>query len=368
MTDNSIGKMTETMTNIDLGFPVQPLHFCKLNSKYFPSKIGGKPAWLSLKSIPSDQLKCTSCQEPLLFLLQIYAPFQHIDEAFHRTIFVFCCRKEKCNQFKAFRSQLPRVNQFYSSEPPNYDDLNDDDDDDDNDLDYDQFGVKLCSVCGCPAPKACGKCKNVNYCSKKHQKIDWNEGNHKMNCGKESNKKQILKTRFISALFPEYEIEIESISEGENNSENSDSSDDETEKMKDLNECINKLKPKYQNEKLKDFDEEESEEQKVFQEFISQCKNDKDQVIRYYRNNDASIDIDPLWTTSKNKPSMIPNCENCGSKRKFEFQIMPQLLRLILNDEDELDWGIIAVYTCSASCSIQNIGYKHEFIWKQSLT
>jgi len=63
----------------------------------------------------------------------------------------------------------------------------------------------------------------------------------------------------------------------------------------------------------------------------------------------------------------IPNC-SCGAKRLFEFQILPSLLH-VLNvdsyatqgskdnmDVDDListggmDWGCIAVYSCSESC------------------
>lgn len=50
----------------------------------------------------------------------------------------------------------------------------------------------------------------------------------------------------------------------------------------------------------------------------------------------------------------------------FCLQIMPQLLFYfgVRNDPDSLDWGTIAVYTCSASCG-SSLSYKEEFAWVQ---
>ena len=67
----------------------------------------------------------------------------------------------------------------------------------------------------------------------------------------------------------------------------------------------------------------------------------------------------------------IPNCEICGYKRVFEFQIMPQLLSVLKLDtslnEKSVDWGVLAVYTCENSCSNGSKVYKPEFIWKQDV-
>lgn len=84
------------------------------------------------------------------------------------------------------------------------------------------------------------------------------------------------------------------------------------------------------------------------------------QVLRYHKGET------PLWITSKNKLDIkdVPNCEKCNSPRQFEFQIMPQLLNS-LNDE-KLDWGIIAIYTCVNSCSTDS-SYLREFVYKQDL-
>lgn len=43
---------------------------------------------------------------------------------------------------------------------------------------------------------------------------------------------------------------------------------------------------------------------------------------------------------------------------------MPQLLNSLENEN--LDWGIIAVYTCEKSCDI-NTKYVEEFVYKQDI-
>lgn len=43
---------------------------------------------------------------------------------------------------------------------------------------------------------------------------------------------------------------------------------------------------------------------------------------------------------------------------------MPQLLNSLNNEH--LDWGIIAVYTCENSCSVDG-EYVEEFVYKQDI-
>ena len=51
------------------------------------------------------------------------------------------------------------------------------------------------------------------------------------------------------------------------------------------------------------------------------------------------------------------SCENCGSQRVFEFQILPQTISFLEPDSNEItssdksiDFGTIVVYTCPKSC------------------
>lgn len=64
----------------------------------------------------------------------------------------------------------------------------------------------------------------------------------------------------------------------------------------------------------------------------------------------------------------IPSCK-CGHPRKFEFQIMPQLLNFLNLDPQisDLDWGTVVVFSCSESCPCEQgeCAYVEEFAWKQ---
>ena len=47
----------------------------RLLSPQFPSKVGGKPAWLSQSGLPSlPGLECEICRLPMAFLLQVSGP------------------------------------------------------------------------------------------------------------------------------------------------------------------------------------------------------------------------------------------------------------------------------------------------------
>ncbi|EDS36241.1 pcdc2/rp-8 [Culex quinquefasciatus] len=82
------------------------------------------------------------------------------------------------------------------------------------------------------------------------------------------------------------------------------------------------------------------------------------QILRYDRKGD------PLWL-SPVVPESIPACDQCGGPRKFEFQIMPQLLNSLKNEN--IDWGTLAIYTCEQSCDPADRGYVREFVYKQDV-
>ncbi|XP_076830785.1 programmed cell death protein 2 isoform X2 [Brachyhypopomus gauderio] len=194
-------------TGVNLGF-LEEAEPWQLLSAQFPSKVGGKPAWLSQEKLPtSSELECEKCQLPLVFLLQVYAPIVGYERSFHRTLYVFCCKTPACYTrndsrcFKVYRSQLPRKNDFYSFNPPP--------DEKPADLGDGRHllstGVKLCRRCGCPGQKACSRCHVVTYCSKEHQVIDWKQRHKKECCNEASASSEVLD----SFVFPEWELVTE---------------------------------------------------------------------------------------------------------------------------------------------------------------
>ena len=56
---------------------------------------------------------------------------------------------------------------------------------------------------------------------------------------------------------------------------------------------------------------------------------------------------EPLWLTNQ-EPEYIPSCV-CGRPRVFELQLMPALIQY-LQPRPLHEWGVLAVYSCSANC------------------
>ncbi|XP_018053321.1 PREDICTED: programmed cell death protein 2 [Atta colombica] len=339
---------------VDLGF-VEKCENWQLESRFFPSKAGGKPAWLDLKNIPGKgDLECEYCGDPCVFLCQIYAPYEEDSNAFHRTIYIFVCKNADCckpNQngnLKVFRSQLNRINNFYPAEPPV------EQKDWRTDIDVSQW-TKTCRICGILAPNHCGKCKVINYCSRVHQVYDWKNG-HKDVCGTEAKNDN-------SFLFSEYEIVMETDNTTIENDQNEPNSEEK--EIEKYNSIIQDGKAgTFQNEDVNDdlLQMANDEKNETFAEFRLKIDNYPDQILRYDRGGKV------LYISSHSQITDVPKCPECNGNRQFEFQIMPQLLNFLdLKDViKNLDWGILAIFTCKQSCIPKN-KYIKEYIWKQDI-
>ena len=111
----------------------------------------------------------------------------------------------------------------------------------------------------------------------------------------------------------------------------------------------------------------------IFRKFRERVDREPEQVLRYDRGGT------PLWIGPKTPEVAkreVPPCAVCGGPRVFEFQVMPQLAAVLEQETtarevrsavatkamEELDWGVLAVYTCSKSCDIA-ADYAEEFVW-----
>ncbi|XP_041280064.1 programmed cell death protein 2 isoform X1 [Onychostruthus taczanowskii] len=363
---------------VELGFAAAaegPGGAWRLHSTYFPSKVGGRPAWLGEAGLPGPAaLRCGQCQQPRAFLLQLYAPLPGRPDAFHRTLFVFACRSPACYRlagpcgpFRVFRNQLPRRNDTYPEEPPPEEPPPGPGPAPPRRL---GSGAALCRVCGCLGPRCCGRCRRAAYCGPEHQALDWRRG-HRRSCGQHAAGDDSADAipEHNEFLFPEYEILIEP----EEPEFPTDSTDDEQgaeDTSKDAKEQGELGAAGTADEAFQSLDEEtleamakhETEEENIFQVFKKQVAAEPEQIIRYCRGGGG-----PLWVSGENRPEEkdIPNCV-CGAKRIFEFQIMPQLLNHLQVDSlgESIDWGTLVVYTCADSCG-GGSEYLEEFIWKQ---
>ncbi|KAH8371058.1 hypothetical protein KR093_006016 [Drosophila rubida] len=339
---------------VDLGFAEEPSNAAWLSNRYFPSKLGGQPAWLELEELPiTTQLQCKKCQSQKAFLCQLYAAYE--DEFnFHRSIFVFVCRNGDCQEankaenFTVLRSQLPLRNKFYSEKEPS---------EDGDPLPAIPSPKKLCAACGCFAPHTCSRCKSVNYCSGGHQRAHWKQ--HKPNC--EAAKSVVATATLPEIIFPQYEI----VMEPEHASEVVEKDEEEclaeykelsaTGQTGDLSDVSEKELDKY-------FGNTDASEDKAFKQFRKQTASEPEQIVRYKRGGE------PLWIadikdTIEEQLQALPSCQHCQGPLQFEFQIMPQML--VLLKDDNLDWGVIAVYSCARSCQIE--GYVEEHVIKQDI-
>lgn len=97
-------------------------------------------------------------------------------------------------------------------------------------------------------------------------------------------------------------------------------------------------------------------------EYVSRA--DPEQVLRYVKQRGSGVE--PLWMSEKNQPKIIPNCPICGSKRLFEFQIMPQIFDQ-LQELMLVDWSTVCFYTCSNPACLpgDSEGYIREFSFIQ---
>jgi pre-rRNA-processing protein TSR4 len=408
--DDESDESVSSETTVDLGFVDDPIHPVALLRHYFPSKLGGKPAWLNPRDLPSNNtLQCQNCKKKLNFLLQIYAPLRKLNNsaAFHRSIYVFICSSGDCiasdpqKSILCLRAQLPRDNPFYSNEaPPKLTEAKQLE----AELIYeDQVFPQqlLCKLCGFPGNSKCSKCHLVNYCSRDCQTKDW-KAVHKKECAtisnnisnstaNDSNNNTILpKVPPISSfshlspdrsdlLYPQYEI----VTEGESSSALPEEHDFSKEK---------KLIDEYEADQAKEPNTEEDDEfiggmnsgglrkvDKMFDKFQARIKSNPQQIIRFDRGGN------PLWITvanqintnrsaEPNSNDQVPSCEHCGGARVFEFQILPQLLYYLeLEDEIQgksIDWGTLVVYSCERSCGsgVDAEGYIKEFVHCQHQT
>ena len=296
------------------------------NSRYmFPSKVGGRPAWLIPSSIA--EIKCDSCSNQMTFLLQLYAPETDRPQAFHRTVMVFVCLKCRCF-LKCLRAQLQLQNEYYGAEMVSPKDVP---------LEDSVLDNLCCDSCGMLLHEGRG-CRPL----------------------------------------PEYSLDIEEVDEVELDvEEEEDISDDDMSEENDIegiqvNESIATISDmaidSSEMDLFNEFTETQIEKDKSFRLFKRFVQDAPSNHVIYY-----SCGGSPLWITDENQmPGEPPACEHCGARRQFEFQIQPQLIFHLMKrlrgfpmDAAPFEWGIVSIFTCSSSCSKPDQPYVEEFVYNQ---
>lgn len=357
--------------DVDLGFCEGPYdgpldkmkhtHTNKNWSMWDGGLVGGTPIWLNPNKLPSkDRLVCGSCNTKMLFLLQLYAPIDdeiNHKNAFHRTIYVFCCKNEKChtisgsNAFRVFRSQLPRKNMFYP-----FDELSGEQ-------------IIFSDSSGKIQQQYNNKNSNDDDLNFNQLKVFEIVSELEIDCLKDANAS--INKRFKDVIG-------EQIKKTKIGDKSEEEEEDVAITQSDIDGVMNTITCNGNNNGYKQSNTD-SKNTSTKNALVSKCMDKsmvyfhhridiaKDQILRYARWKTG----EELFFSDKNRPNVletIPRCPSCDGSRAFEFQIMPQLLSY-LNVEDipglvEIDWGGLYIYTCINSCNNGD----EEYLWIQPST
>ena len=109
-----------------------------------------------------------------------------------------------------------------------------------------------------------------------------------------------------------------------------------------------------------DLEETDVFNDKTAEKFYREIAAFPTQVIRYQRRGS------PLWACSKfeHNLSLIPNCESCGCKRTFEFQLLPTLVDYLkIGENTVIEFGNVFVFTCADNCwDARNVNFRSECV------
>ena len=452
-------------------------------------QLGGSPSWLDPEHIPQGPLKCNNNNTNnnnnnnnndddriLQFVCQIYAPVDGLDDerAFHRALYVFAAPPKSPDDkpcIRVLRAQLPQDNPYFPSDPV--------DDDITNWKQHLPSHIKLCSVCGLRASYVCPK-QQQPFCCREHQKEYFHHVTHASTTTDQQQQQQQEQQSpsflvELPSLYPlaEIVVEAEEVSSTSNKHDDNSDNDVEDEHLETQHAEMNKivtlfpntantsnqdgndddanLEQEDLNRMLRGGEDQQQQQQHqsaasaslstdpVTQRFVERCQSHPDQILRYCRWKGS-----PIWFQSNdqgpsinsNSTDIPPPCLSCGAPRRFEFQIMPQILHflqkkknsthttpkdprveeqwkqvlqamqdadswieqtppehippslvdakeratrqyqqaMLQNNPRELDFGTIAVYTCTNSCNGDGAGdetsllgrYQEEYAWVQT--
>ncbi|KAJ3374355.1 Programmed cell death protein 2 [Allomyces arbusculus] len=336
-----------------------------LTIEHFPTKIGGKPLWLNPRT-PLDpaKLTCGACNAPMILLMQIYTAEDFPEEAYHRYLYLFVCRKGACHRgdrrlcARVFRAQLPLDNDFYETDP----------DTEETTIKpaYSSTAATTCAVCGAAASKRCAACQNTWYCSRDHQYAHWTHAGHKEQCSRTSSDSTDVTSRLVRAklLFPELEV----VSEPELSESERIAAAAAAEGSATHNALVPLLRAPAVPE---EYEDSETGVDRAFLKFQHRIDMYPKQVLRYLRV-DPELEPEPLFVAAEDKPDMnaVPPCPRCGAQRELECQVLSTVLAYLpldVTDENSFDFGTYFVLTCPENCELKG-EYAEEVVLRQDFS
>ncbi|XP_018420370.1 PREDICTED: programmed cell death protein 2-like isoform X2 [Nanorana parkeri] len=308
-------------------------------SSWDVSKIGGLPD-------PPPQVTlcfpaCPLCSGSLCHVVQVYCPLE--GSHFHRVIHVFACRRKSCwgkpESWVALRSQSleghkPQITEASSQQENKMATTEwcDDADNwgmDDNDAESLIMAPAVSHSTSCPA-----EIPTTDWTSQL-QNLSLTDASETV---QSSDSGDIFRCYYI-AVVDEKECEWDTdldharrlLQEYERR---------EASSVEELESCELKGQgEKYEKSDLKSRD-------LMFYKFLRKIAPCQQQILRY------SCNGQPLCISPLDATSQPPPCPRCGSRRIFEFQLMPALVTMLQGAKSDLllEFGTVLIFTCERSC------------------
>ncbi|XP_051835682.1 programmed cell death protein 2-like isoform X2 [Antechinus flavipes] len=286
------------------------------------NKMGGIPD--SLPSVPAPRPSCGSCGAEMAHIVQVYCPLE--GSPFHRLLHVFTCVHSDCVgqpcSWKVFRSQYLQMQEEYTQDSK----LKQKEENNIAVKDWCEGAEDWGDDSGSdPAPCITNDLRDLNVgdnfnvdedtdCMSQFQELTLNEAlsdscsfGHIMSAGGG----HVLPGSSVPVFQPYYINVV------------------------DEEDYTNFVDTNHAQKLLQEYGKREGVELELL---IAQ---------RYSWNGQ------PLFITCPSSDATeIPTCNNCGSSRVFEFQLMPALISMLKSTllDISVEFGTVLIYTCQKSC------------------
>lgn len=315
----------------------------------YATKLGGRPIYPSQLSVPVIP-NCGVCNEPLLLVLQAYAP--GAKAGVERSLYVFGCNKSSCcgdrKAWVALRvGWVTQGNEeaevIAESRVKTTDDVEK------------NGGLSLCI----------GNNDDIDMelLLKMHSARISESANEKVSKTSNKRKRQAKKEKVEALASSIQEVEGNNEVKGVLRETVLEVSPEVSSSDELMNDKVKHMVKNYKYEAIDstgdtlakvsqldedDLDESEAETQLAF---ISRIARSPKQCVRYKFNGN------PSWRLARMKDRSVPACRSCGAPRVFETQILGSSLFYLKPDEGRKDsdeggmaWSSIAVYVCLNDC------------------
>ncbi|KAJ7312094.1 hypothetical protein JRQ81_006433 [Phrynocephalus forsythii] len=325
-----------------------------------PSKFGGAPDRIPSVA-PVRSPACGICQSSLVPLVQISCPLE--GSPFHRVLHVFACILESCwgksESWKVLRSQYLEVPRKGTQEwklkqkencvvaASNWCEGADDWGDNN-----DQASTRLSANCSLNLPSKPDSLPRELDCTMQFQDLTLGEiqaGSHPFDCCIPAEEE--LVTAPCSPLFQPYYISVvdEEDYRGYEDTDHAQKLLKEYQQREGVDMAA-LTSESYPHVDCSEIYEKSAAETRdvVFHKFMKRISACPEQILRY------SWGGQPLFITCPPTDirTAVPPCNQCRSRRIFEFQLMPALVSMLKSQDREVsvEFGTALVFTCEKSC------------------